>query len=124
MINFLQHYKTFEDSRGFFKGIINTKSWQEINYFSTVRNQIRGNHYHKFTDELFFILEGEIRIMIREVLDDGTLDDEIKEFHAKKGDVFVIEKMTYHYFEIVKDSTWINALTLKMNNENPDIISI
>jgi len=124
MIIFFPHYKIFEDSRGFFKGLINTKTWQEINYLSTVSNQIRGNHYHKYTDELFFILEGEIKIIVREVLNDGTLDNDIKEFRATKGDVFIIEKMTHHCFEIINDSSWINALTLKMDNERPDIISI
>ena len=122
MIIFLQHYKTFEDSRGFFKGIINTRSWKEINYLSTLSGQIRGNHYHQYTDELFFLLEGEIIITAIEVLVDGTLDTKIEEFRAKKGDIFIIEKMTHHCFEIIENSLWINALTLKMDSKNPDIL--
>ena len=124
MIQFFSPYKTFKDPRGFFEGIVNTKSWQEINYFSTLKNQIRGNHYHQFTDELFYIIDGKIKIVVRSVLKSGKLDDNIEEFYAKKGDIFIIEKMTHHYFEIITDSIWINALTLKMNFENPDIIRV
>jgi len=58
------------------------------------------------------------------VLPNGKLDKKSSDYSITKNDVFVIEKMTYHTFEIIEESTWINALTIKMDNNNPDIISI
>lgn len=124
MIKFYKNYFVSEDERGRFVGLINDKNWQEINYFYTKENQIRANHYHKKTDELFIILEGKIKITLTRVLPNGKLDNNSSDYSISKNDVFVIEKMTYHTFEIIEESTWINALSIKMDNDNPDIISI
>ena len=47
------------------KGLINEGEWKELNFFSTKAGQVRGDHYHKNTDELFIILEGEIKIKLQ-----------------------------------------------------------
>ena len=124
MIKFYKNYFVNEDERGRFVGLINDKNWQEINYFHTKENQIRANHYHKHTDELFIILEGKIKITLTKVFPNGKLDEKSSDYSITKNDVFIIEKMTYHTFEIIEESTWINALTIKIDNDNPDIISI
>ncbi len=112
-----------EDQRGKLVGLINKKSWKEINYFETNKNQIRANHYHKFTDELFIVLKGKIKIKLTRVMEDGKLDKKFKIYNIRKNDVFVIKKMTHHIFEILEDAVWLNALTIKMDEENPDILS-
>ncbi len=112
-----------EDRRGKIVGIINQKSWKEINYFETKKNQIRANHYHKLTDELFIVMKGKIKITLTKVLSNGKLNDKSQIYFIKKNDVFVIKKMTHHVFEIQEDSLWYNALTKKMDDKNPDIVS-
>ena len=124
MIKFYKNYYVNEDERGRFVGLINDKNWQEINYFHTQENQMRANHYHKHTDELFIILEGKIKITLTKVLSNGKLDKKSSDYSITKDDVFVIKKMTHHIFEIIEESAWINALTIKIDNNNPDIISI
>ena len=103
MIKFYKNYFVNEDERGRFVGLINDKNWQEINYFHTKENQIRANHYHKHTDELFIILEGKIKITLTKVLSNGKLDKKSSDYSITKNDVFVIEKMTHHVFEIIKN---------------------
>jgi len=67
MIKFLENYTQILDSRGFMKGLINQGNWKELNFFFTKSGQIRGNHYHKITDELFIILKGKMEIELTSV---------------------------------------------------------
>jgi len=124
MIQFLKNHISFEDERGIMKGIINFGKWEELNFFRTKQNQIRGLHYHKVTDELFIILKGKIIIELSSVNFKGQLIGESKSILVKKDDVFIIPKNTYHIFKIIEDSEWINALSQKIESENPDIHKI
>lgn len=124
MIKFYSNYFKKEDSRGTILGLIDEGNWKELNYFSTEPNQIRGNHYHKKTDELFIILKGKLEIKLTRVSVNDELEGESELFSIKQGDVFVIPKMVYHVFNIVEKSEWINALSLKMDIKFPDIQTI
>lgn len=124
MIKFYSNYFKKEDPRGKILGLIDQGNWKELNYFSTEPSQVRGNHYHKKTDELFIILKGKLKIKLTRVSVNGELEGESKYFTVKKGDVFVIPKMVYHVFNIIEKSEWINGLSLKMDIRLPDIHTI
>lgn len=124
MIKFYPNYFKKEDHRGEMIGLINEGNWKEINFFSTNPNQLRGHHFHKETDELFIILKGKVKIKLTKVSDKGKLIDETASLEAMEGDVFIIPKMIHHVFEIVKKTEWINALSLKMSDKDPDIYLI
>ena len=121
MIEFISSYFEYSDERGSFHGLVNFGNWEEINIISSEAFSIRGNHYHKYTDELFLILEGRIKITLQKVLSNKKLDKEKKTFEALKGDVFLIKKNVNHIFEIIEYSKWINVLSMKINKKNPDI---
>jgi len=124
MIKYYSNYFKKEDSRGKIIGLIDQGNWKELNYFSTEPSQVRGNHYHKKTDELFIILKGKLKIQLTRVSVNGELEGESKSFTVKQGDVFVIPKMIYHVFNIIEKSEWINGLSLKMDIKFPDIQTI
>ena len=124
MIKYYSNYFKKEDSRGKIIGLIDQGNWKELNYFSTEPSQVRGNHYHKKTDELFIILKGKLKIQLTRVSVNGELEGESKSFTVKQGDVFVIPKMVYHVFNIIEKSEWINGLSLKMDIKFPDIQTI
>jgi len=124
MIKFYSNYFKKEDTRGTIIGLINEGNWKELNYFSTQPNQIRGNHFHKKTDELFIILKGKLKIQITRISINGGLEGESEFFLVKKGDVFIIPKMVHHVFNVLEESEWINALSFKMDNYSPDIHNI
>ena len=121
MITFFENYIIKSDSRGIMKGLINEGNWKELNFFSTKAGQVRGNHYHKKTDELFIILKGKIEIEWTEVDINGNNIFEIQKEYVKEGDVFVIKRKTRHTFIIIENTEWINGLSQKIDEKNPDI---
>ena len=121
MIEFISNYFEHSDERGSFQGLVNFGNWEEINIISSEAHSIRGNHYHKYTDELFIILEGRIKITLQNVLTNKKLGKKKKTFEVLKGDVFFIKKNMNHIFETIEFSKWINVLSMKTNKKKPDI---
>ena len=121
MIEFIPNYIEYSDKRGSFLGLINFGNWKEINIICSEADTVRGDHYHKNTDELFLILEGKIKITLQNVLDNKVLDNEKKTFDVQEGDVFLIKKNVNHIFETIEYSKWINVLSQKLNKDKPDI---
>jgi mannose-6-phosphate isomerase-like protein (cupin superfamily) len=111
-----QSYKQLQDERGKFRGIINTGNWGEINYIETLCGKVRGGHYHKQLLELFYILEGEIEIEIKDL--DGNLQET---FIASPGWIFLVEPYEIHTFTSLTDSKWINILSQPLAEQEPDI---
>ena len=124
MIKFLKNYFSINDDRGSIKGLVNRGNWRELNFFETTTNQKRGEHYHKLTDELFIILKGKIKIQLSRVSEEGKLVGEKEYYIVTKGDVFIIPKLTFHAFEILEDTNWINGLSVKFDDLKPDIYKI
>ncbi len=109
-------YLEIRDDRGSFSGIINSGTWGEANYVTTRKGEVRGGHYHKYTEELFFIIEGNISIIISD-----TSGDNKNIFEVKKGDIFIVEPYEVHTFTCLENSSWINFLSERINAESPDI---
>jgi len=120
MIKILEPYFLFEDERGFLKGLINFGNWHEINLIYSQANSIRGNHYHKETEEIFIILEGKIKVTLYKVCDGVININSKKEYIFEKEQVFLVEKNVLHIFEILEDARWINILSKKTDPKNPD----
>jgi len=112
----LSAYKNFADKRGVLKGIINSGEWHELNYIETFAGKMRGNHYHKTTRELFFIISGDIEVSISPIDRKKT---EVYHFH--KGDIFIVEPLEIHAFICKTDAQWINLLSAKIDKKNPDL---
>lgn len=102
------------DHRGCFWTALDYQ-WTEINYVETLANKVRGNHYHKKTFELFFIISGEIEIIV-ESLNSG----EQETFLATKGEQILIEPYELHTFRTKTDAQWIAMLSEKIDPDNPD----
>jgi dTDP-4-dehydrorhamnose 3,5-epimerase-like enzyme len=118
-MEFLQKYTIHEDPRGSFFGIINKYTWGEINFIHTKAGVERGNHYHRYTKELFYILSGEIQIDVRNIV---TQDEQ--HFRAKPHMVFIIDPYEVHTFTTIEDSTWLNMLSHRMDENNPDFFKV
>lgn len=110
----LSPYISKIDERGGFLGITQ-QSWAEVNFIETRAHEVRGNHYHKETRELFFIISGEIDIVV-----DDLNSGEHVELSVTKGDVFVIEPFELHTFKTKTDAQWINMLSKAVDPQNPD----
>ena len=102
------------DERGGFWGITQ-EHWAEVNFIETAAGQVRGNHYHKETRELFFIISGEIEIAVEDLR-----SGERSEMTVTKGDVFIIEPYELHTFRTKTDAQWLNMLSKPHDPESPD----
>jgi dTDP-4-dehydrorhamnose reductase len=114
--NLVPPYFFFADSRGSLTGILQDQKWEEINYIESVKGSIRGNHYHKETKEAFFIIEGEIKISLIDIINNSK-----RTFISKKGDILIVNPYILHTFEVLKDSKWINMLSKPLKGKEKDI---
>lgn len=110
----LSTYVKRSDDRGGFWGITQER-WAEVNFVETAAGQVRGNHYHKETRELFFIISGEIEIVVTDLR-----SGERTEISVKKGDIFIIEPFELHTFRTKTDAQWLNMLSKPHDPQAPD----
>ena len=115
-MEFLNLYTIHKDDRGIFQGITNKYTWGEINFIETHQDIIRGKHYHKYTKELFYILEGRIEISVF-----NLVTKERHHFTASPNMVFIIDPYEVHTFKTLEPSKWLNMLSHKLDDEHPDI---
>ena len=108
-------YVTRKDARGRLVGLLNEGTWEEFNYLETRAGETRGNHYHLKTTEIFFIISGEIDVKITN--SNGISSNE----HLSAGDILRVDPNEIHTFFCVTDAAWINVLSNRFNQENPDM---
>ena len=111
----LKTYFKSADSRGEILGIAQLDWMREINYIESQAGSKRGGHYHKKTTELFFIIDGGIKVHIRHLK-----TNEEYELIVRRADIFVVEPFEIHTFYILKDAKCINVLSSLMDQKNPD----
>ncbi|MDR3392980.1 MAG: cupin domain-containing protein [Sulfuriferula sp.] len=111
----LAPYLSREDARGKLTGLMNTGTWEEFNYMETAAGQTRGNHYHAQTLEVFFILDGEIDMVIHQ------RNGEVINERLVAGDIVLIEIGETHTFHCVTNTRWINVLSRRFDQDNPDL---
>ena len=112
----LTPYKQFTDRRGAFLGIVNSDHWEEFNYVETKAGEQRGGHYHKETRELFYIIDGEIDVSIKDLKQDPP-----HTFHVGPGAIFVIDPFEIHVFTCRTACRWINVLSRRIDDQFHDI---
>jgi dTDP-4-dehydrorhamnose 3,5-epimerase-like enzyme len=116
MIEFINNYFNHADEKGSIVGLVNFGQWEELNIIESLKNSVRGGHYHEITTELFIILEGRIEITLESLNQNKT-----KKVEVIKGDVFLIKPKIIHTFIVLENSSWINCLSKKIDPNNIDI---
>jgi oxalate decarboxylase/phosphoglucose isomerase-like protein (cupin superfamily) len=97
---------------------ITREPWAEANFVRTAAGHARGNHYHRITTELFFVVRGEIEVAVHHV-ETGHAET----FVAGPGDVFVVEPYELHVFTARTDAEWINMLSVAHDQDAPDFVA-
>ena len=110
MIDFINSYFNHQDEKGSIVGLVNFGKWEELNIIESLKDTVRGGHYHLKTSELFIILEGRIEVFLENINQGKT-----KIVEVKKGDVFLIKPRIIHTFTILENSRWINCLSKKVS---------
>ena len=115
MIDFIDSYFSNSDENGSIVGLVNFGQWEELNIIESLKDAVRGGHYHLRTTELFIILEGRIEVFLENIHNDRT---KIVEVNA--GEVFLIKPKIIHTFRVLENSRWINCLSTKIDPNNKD----
>jgi len=102
LIEFLKTDFEFKDDRGTLTQLVHN-GWKQVNYITTRKGVLRGNHYHKNNEEAFYIISGAFDL---ELVDIKTGE---KENHKiKAGDFFVIKRNLSHSFNFTEDTNLIS----------------
>lgn len=120
MLQKIVNYFVNCDERGDITGIINTGEWREINIINSNAGSRRGAHYHKIAMELFYIIQGEIDVTIHRV-EDGVMVGLIERLTVYGGDTFIIFPYVNHTFDVKVKAQWINALSHRHDQNEPDL---
>ncbi|MGB0696321.1 MAG: cupin domain-containing protein [Rhodospirillaceae bacterium] len=113
----LAPYMTRGDDRGQMTGITQDL-WHEANFVESKAGIARGRHYHKDTEELFYIISGHIKVETIRMADGHRAETTLTD-----GDILLIEPGEWHLFTTLTDSRWINMLSKAFDPNNPDMIT-
>lgn len=119
MIERITPYFSAEDNRGSITGLVNFGHWGEFNVIQTKKGVVRGNHYHKETIELFYIIKGELEFTTQKVKDNKPIGEKVTEIF-KESDIFKINPGTIHVVKTLSDCEWINILSKPIDPKAPD----
>lgn len=84
-----------------------TADIKQVNQYEAKRGAILGDHFHKETNEYFFIYKGTILYNEERILN--------------KGSIFVIYPQEHHKIECLTDVGLITFLTKPYDKESPDL---
>lgn len=108
-----------EDNRGRIFCIFKNQNWKELNFIETKEGMIRGEHYHKKTQEMVYVIDGEIELTIQNIL-----TNEKNTLTLQKDAMVIIDPYELHTFKTMTDSRWINMLSIIYDHKNPDVFKI
>ena len=81
---------SFEDSRGCLTQLVH-EGYDQINVLKTNAGVLRGGHYHKISEEAFYVVSGSVEVELKR-----STETEKEKVNFKKGDFFEIHPNTVH----------------------------
>lgn len=91
-IEFLECDFSHRDNRGMLVQLVSKNKWSQVNYIESEVGSLRGNHYHKINQELFYVIEGSFNLKLESK--NNTIF-----YNIQKGDMFIIKPLVKHSFE-------------------------
>lgn len=110
LIEFIKTDFEFADDRGSLTQLVHS-GWQQVNYITSVAKAFRGNHYHKYNSEAFYVIRGSFRLKLEKI------DHQESEEHTiHGGDFFIIRPCINHSFEFLEDTALISLYDQGVEN--------
>lgn len=100
MIEILIPNFKFEDERGKLIQLVR-EGYKQVNVIFSKKGVIRGNHYHKINQEMFYIISGKFCLMVE-------LGNRREEYIFQTGDMFKIKPFVKHSFEFLEDTILVS----------------
>lgn len=116
LIEVLQPDFVFEDDRGTMAQLVR-KGFNQVNVITSKANSFRGGHYHQINREAFYVISGEIKLVLRK-------DDETETLKFSAGDMFAIRPLVSHDFFYITDTVLISMYDrgVELENGEKDIV--
>ncbi|MCL2512458.1 MAG: cupin domain-containing protein [Oscillospiraceae bacterium] len=99
MLKILTPDFVFEDDRGSLVQLAH-EGYTQINAVKSVKNAVRGRHYHKINKETFYIIEGRVKTRV-------TMGGKEEFYDFSAGDMFEILPGVLHETEFLTDCVMI-----------------
>lgn len=115
LVEFIKPDFSFEDERGNLVQLIH-EGWKQVNVIVSRKGNIRGNHYHKYNVEAFYVVSGRFKLYAK-----SKENEEI--YEIKQGDMFQIHPQIIHTFEYQENTVLVSLYDrgVEMNNGEKDI---
>lgn len=114
-INIFDPSFEYTDQRGTLREIVNGKTWESINHHYRIKGCKCGGHYHKITEECFYIVSGLLEVELRAV---GNTETETIIVPPGKG--LLVPTHYYHNTHFLEDTNMITMLSKAFDKNNPD----
>ena len=105
----------YTDARGTLREIVNGKTWESINHHYRKKGCQCGGHYHKITEECFYIVSGSLEVKLRKI--DET---ETETLIIPPGKGVIIPPYYYHDTYFPEDTNMITMLSRAFDKNDPD----
>ena len=103
-----------EDERGIIEDLKVGKDWS-VTYISFKKGAVRGNHYHKETRQVDYILNGSLKVSYREM---GSIKKPVVGTLNTPGYGISFPINTAHAYEALEDSEIVSVCFGKRIGEN------
>ena len=104
-----------EDTRGIFIEAFNKGNWKQIVYGNMKKAAVMGNHYHKLTDVLFFVVKGRVKINLLNI---KTAEEATVSLSKHQG--IILKRDTSHVVKFLEDSIFVMCKSRRYNMSYPD----
>ena len=96
LIEILKPDFVFEDERGKLIQLVHG-GYSQFNIVLSKSGMLRGKHYHKENNEVFFVIDGSFEFI-------ASRENEIENYVFRKGDMFLVRPYVIHSFKYLEDS--------------------
>ena len=99
----------FSDDRGTLVQLVHG-GYTQVNVITTKQGVLRGNHYHKFSHEAFYIISGSVKVTL---ISNGKKQETLFQI----GDFFEIPPMVLHEMFYPEDCIMVALYDQPVENE-------
>ena len=91
----------FEDRRGTIWDFLTNEETSHIGFLTTVKGAVRGKHFHKLQQQYTLVLNGKIRVYVKDVRDSKS---QVETFELNEMEMILFPTFFYHAIESIEDS--------------------
>jgi|TARA_B110000902_G_scaffold230324_1_gene271751 dTDP-4-dehydrorhamnose 3,5-epimerase-like enzyme len=92
---------------------------KQVNILFSYANTIRGNHFHKETEEYFYIINGKVSVTTTDV---NTKEEKI--FIVESGGYFHVYPYNLHVLKFIEDTHIMSFYSKEFDPKDTDIYQI